>query len=134
MIIGLDHVQLCAPVGCEVAPRAFFKDFLALPELVKPEPLQPSGGAWFGLPDGRQLHVGVEQNFRPARKAHPCLRCDNLDALIERARRYDIACEPDTRLVPRRVYLTEPWGNRLEVVEGEHPTKMPTPETGQNHM
>lgn len=126
MITGLDHVQVCAPANCEGAARAFFGDFLALPELVKPGPLQPNGGAWFGLPDGRQIHVGTEQDFRPARKAHPCLRCDNLDRLIERARHYDVPCQLDTQLPQRRVFLTDPWGNRLEVTEGEPTTQVST--------
>ncbi|AFZ65884.1 VOC family protein [Deinococcus peraridilitoris] len=120
MIVGLDHVQVCAPAGCEEAARTFFGTFLELPELRKPAPLRPHGGAWFGLPDGRQVHVGVEQAFAPARKAHPCLRCDDLEALTRRAEQFGVACEPDDRLEQRRVYLADPWGNRWEVVEGGH--------------
>jgi len=123
MITGLDHVQICAPEGGEPAARRFFGAFLGLPELDKPAPLRPNGGAWFGLPDGRQLHVGVERVFTPARKAHPCLRCANLDDVTARADAFGIAYELDTRLPVRRLYLHDPWGNRLEIVEGEHATR-----------
>lgn len=122
MITGLDHVQVCAPVGCEDDARAFFTAFLGLPEIAKPAPLIPNGGAWFALPDGRQVHVGVERTFVPAAKAHPCLRCRDLDEVIARAAGMDVPCEVDDRLDVRRVYLRDPWGNRWEVVEGEHDT------------
>ena len=119
LISGLDHVQVCAPPGCEAAARAFFTAVLGLPELEKPEVLRPNGGAWFGLPDGRQLHVGVQDPFVPEGKAHPCLRCASLAAVIDRLSTHHVAFEPDTRL-PGRLYLRDPWGNRLEVVEGAH--------------
>lgn len=119
LILGLDHVQLCAPRGCEEAARAFFGGVLGLSELAKPEVLRPNGGVWFGLPDGRQLHVGVQEPFAPAEKAHPCLRCASLAAVTARLEAHHIAFQPDTRL-PGRLYLRDPWGNRLEIVEGAH--------------
>ena len=121
MILGLDHVQVCAPPGCEEEARRFFGAFLGLTELHKPAPLMPNGGAWFALPDGRQLHIGVERDFIPAAKAHPCLRCRDLDAVLERAEHFGVAAELDTRLSVHRLYLRDPWGNRWEVVEGAHP-------------
>ncbi len=124
MILGLDHVQICAPPSCEEDARRFFGGFLGLPELQKPAPLVPNGGAWFALPDGRQLHVGVERDFIPAAKAHPCLRCADLDAVLERAQRFGIPAELDTRLPLRRLYLSDPWGNRWEVVQGLHPGEL----------
>lgn len=119
LILGLDHVQLGAPRGCEAAARTFFTGVLGLPELAKPAVLQANGGAWFGLPDGRQLHVGVQEPFAPAEKAHPCLRCASLAAVVARLKSQHIAFEPDTRL-PGRLYLRDPWGNRLEIMEGAH--------------
>ncbi|MFC4454898.1 VOC family protein [Deinococcus sonorensis] len=122
LISGLDHVQIEAPAGHEPQARQFYGDFLGLPELDKPEVLRPNGGVWFALPDGRQLHTGTVAAFVPRDKGHPCLRSDQLDALLERATRLQIAFEPDTRLAPlRRVYFQDPFGNRLEVVEGAHP-------------
>jgi hypothetical protein len=67
-IVGLDHVQLAAPPGCEPAAREFFGGLLGLAELEKPPALAARGGGWFARPDGRQLHVGVERDFAPARR------------------------------------------------------------------
>ena len=123
ILSGLDHVQIEAPAGCEAAARAFFGDFLDLPEVAKPPVLAARGGVWFGLPDGRQLHIGVTQNFAPLEKGHPALRCDNLDALIGRAAAFQISLTPDMELAPlRRVFLRDPWGNRLEIIEVETET------------
>ncbi|AWN24587.1 glyoxalase [Deinococcus irradiatisoli] len=118
MITGLDHVQIEAPRGCEAAARTFFADFLGLPERTKPPVLAARGGAWFGLPDGRQLHVGVSEPFEPRRKGHLALRSADLDAVIKRAADFQISVTPDAELAPlRRVYLNDPWGNRLEILE-----------------
>ena len=122
MITGLDHVQVCAPAGCEDDARAFFGAFLGLPEIAKPAPLIANGGVWFGLPDGRQVHVGIEKTFAPATKAHPCLRCRDLDEVVTRASEFGVPFGIDTRLELRRVYLSDPWGNRWEIVEGQHLT------------
>lgn len=116
-VVGLDHVQLAAPPGCEEDARAFFSGLLGLEEVEKPESLRGRGGCWFALPDGRQLHVGVEDPFRPAAKAHPALRVAGYDAL--RARLVGAGHEVrDDDLVPgvRRFYATDPFGNRLELV------------------
>lgn len=126
MIFGLDHVQLCAPAGCEDDARRFYSEFLGLPELTKPLPLRRNGGVWFGLPDGRQVHVGVEEPFTPAAKAHPCLRCANLDDVIAHATASQVPFDLDDRLRVRRLYLRDPWGNRLEIVEEEHATELAT--------
>src|SRR5919112_579014 len=71
MIGGLDHVQLAMPRGGEERARAYFGGLLGLVEVEKPAALAGRGGVWFGLPDGRQLHLGVEEAFRPSAKAHP---------------------------------------------------------------
>jgi hypothetical protein len=73
-IVGPDHVGVALPPGCERDARRFYGGLLGLEELEKPEPLASRGGAWFALgAGGHQLHVGVEQDFAPARKAHPAL-------------------------------------------------------------
>jgi catechol 2,3-dioxygenase-like lactoylglutathione lyase family enzyme len=114
----LDHVQIAAPAGCEPAARRFYGELLGLPELDKPEPLQARGGVWFALAGG-QLHVGVEERFAPARKAHPALRFDGA-ALDQLARRLTDAGAPvlwSTELADVRRFFTEdPWGNRLELL------------------
>ncbi|WP_420594601.1 glyoxalase [Deinococcus sp.] len=123
LISGLDHVQIEAPAGCEAHARAFFGDFLELSEVTKPPVLAARGGVWFALPDGRQLHIGVTKDFVPRDKGHLALRCDNLDALTERAAAFQISLTLDSELAPlRRVFLRDPWGNRLEIIEVETET------------
>jgi hypothetical protein len=112
----LDHVQIAAPPGCELAARHFFGDLLGLVELPKPAPLSARGGCWFALGD-RQLHIGVDPDFTPARKAHVALRVDpsELDDLAARLSASDFPVTWDTALpTERRFYSTDPWGNRIE--------------------
>lgn len=117
-INGLDHVLIAAPAGCEPAARWFFGELLGLTEIEKPESLLPRGGAWFAI-GAQQLHVGVEEPFSAARKAHPALRvaADDLDALAARLSNagMDVSWDdalPDTK----RFHSRDPWGNRLEFV------------------
>jgi len=112
----IDHVQLAAPVGCEAEARAFFGGVLGLEELPKPEPLRARGGVWFALAGGQQLHVGVETDYLPARKAHPAFAVDELDALAERLR--DVTWDDEIPGV-RRFYASDPWGNRLEFLQSD---------------
>jgi catechol 2,3-dioxygenase-like lactoylglutathione lyase family enzyme len=105
-------VQVAAPPGCEAAARAFYGDLLGLTEVEKPEPLRGRGGVWF-----EQLHVGVEQDFAPARKAHPALRVDDVDAVAERLLAAGRQVEWDDALADvRRFYTADPWGNRVEIL------------------
>jgi catechol 2,3-dioxygenase-like lactoylglutathione lyase family enzyme len=110
----LDHVQVAAPSGCESAARAFYGGVLGLRELEKPESLRSRGGVWFALDDGRQLHVGVEAGFAPARKAHPAFAVDDLDELA--ARIEHVQWDETIRGV-RRFYAADPFGNRVEFLE-----------------
>jgi catechol 2,3-dioxygenase-like lactoylglutathione lyase family enzyme len=112
-LLGLDHVQLAAPPGCEAEARAFFGELLGLEEREKPEALQARGGCWFALPDGSQLHVGVEREFAAAAKAHPAFRVSDYEALRERLGGADDDAIPGVR----RFYAADPFGNRLEFVE-----------------
>jgi catechol 2,3-dioxygenase-like lactoylglutathione lyase family enzyme len=113
-ITGVDHVQVAAPAGCEEAARAFYGGVLGLEELPKPPVLAARGGCWFAA-GAQQLHVGVEAAFAPARKAHPGLVVDDLEALRERLRA--AGQEPqDDETIPgtTRFYAEDPFGNRLE--------------------
>jgi catechol 2,3-dioxygenase-like lactoylglutathione lyase family enzyme len=110
VIQGLDHVQLAAPPGCEVAARRFYGDTLGLQEIPKPEPLARRGGVWFQA-GAQQLHIGAEEPFAPARKAHPAFVTDDLDAL---ARRIGDVTWDDALPGVRRFYAHDPFGNRLE--------------------
>jgi catechol 2,3-dioxygenase-like lactoylglutathione lyase family enzyme len=115
----LDHIQLAAPPGCEAEARRFFGDLLGLEELEKPEPLRSRGGAWFALSGGGQLHVGVEEPFAPARKAHRAFRVapEELDELAARLESAGARVEwGDSVPGVRRFYVADPWGNRLELL------------------
>jgi len=87
---SIDHVQLAMPSGSEDKARAFYRDLLGMREIAKPADLAKRGGCWFASGEA-QIHVGVEQEFRPARKAHPALRCHDYPTLIERLRRASVA-------------------------------------------
>ncbi len=112
----LDHVQIAAPPDCEPAARHFFGDLFGLQELPKPAPLRARGGCWFALGD-RQLHIGIDPDFTPARKAHVALRmgATELDDLATRLAAADFSVTWDTALPAEcRFYSADPWGNRIE--------------------
>ena len=114
-IVGFDHVQLAAPRGCEGAARAFYGDVLGMPELPKPEAIRGRGGVWFAA-GAQELHIGVEEPFAPARKAHPGLVVSDIDAV--RARLVEAGHEPEDNAAiegVRRLFVHDPFGNRLEV-------------------
>jgi catechol 2,3-dioxygenase-like lactoylglutathione lyase family enzyme len=113
----IDHVQLAMPPGEEEKARAFYADLLGMTELPKPPELARRGGCWFSSADV-QLHLGVEQDFRPAKKAHPALRCKDYAALVQRLRDAGIEVnEPDDIPGVRRCHVHDPFGNRLELIE-----------------
>jgi catechol 2,3-dioxygenase-like lactoylglutathione lyase family enzyme len=116
-IVGLDHVQLAMPAGGEAQARAFYTGLLGMRELEKPEQLASRGGCWFEAP-GAQLHLGVEAGFTPARKAHPALRVDDLEALRGRLAEASVPLTPDDTLPHvRRFYAADPFGNRIEFIQ-----------------
>ena len=119
MDVRLQHVQLAAPPGCEEAARRFFGGLLKLPEIGKPEPLRARGGVWFALGDGQELHIGVEEPFEPARKAHAAFEIgiDDIDGVAGLLAGAGEKVEWDDALAGyRRFYTADPWGNRLEVL------------------
>jgi len=117
-VTGIDHVQVAAPPGCEAEARAFYGSLLGLEELPKPEPLAARGGCWFRA-GAQELHVGVEEPFAPARKAHPGLVVNDLEALEARLAAAGVALALDTSLAGvARGHVADPFGNRLELREG----------------
>lgn len=119
-ISGLDHMQLAMPRGGEGAARAFYGGLLGMRELPKPGALAARGGCWFAA-GGAQIHLGVEEPFAPARKAHPALLVAGLDALEARLRAAGVAVRgDDAGLGRRRIYADDPFGNRIELIaEGD---------------
>ncbi len=80
-------------------------------------PLRARGGCWFQCGD-QQLHVGVEHDFRPAKKAHPAFAVADLDGLRAALAVQGIAFVDDAKLpAARRFYAEDSWGNRLEFIE-----------------
>jgi catechol 2,3-dioxygenase-like lactoylglutathione lyase family enzyme len=114
--VPIDHVQLACPPGSEDALRAFYVGVLGLTEKPKPSILAARGGCWFVGHD-IELHLGVEDDFRPARKAHPGLLWEGLDALAARltAAGYPVRWADPAEIPGRRRFHTaDPHGNRLE--------------------
>lgn len=117
MISALDHVQLAAPPGGEEALRAYYGGVLGMTEIPKPPVLAARGGCWFTA-GGVQLHIGVEADFRPARKAHPGIRVDGIHDFGRRLEQHGAAVVWDDDLPGHhRFYSEDPFGNRLEFLE-----------------
>ena len=116
-VVRIDHVQLAMPAGREAAAIAFYEGLLGIPHVPKPPHLAARGGCWFES-DGVKVHLGVEADFRPARKAHPALLVDDLAALVERLAEAGVPLRDDEPLDGYdRVYADDPFGNRLELLE-----------------
>jgi catechol 2,3-dioxygenase-like lactoylglutathione lyase family enzyme len=113
----IEHAQLAMPRGKEDDARAFYSGVLGLPEVTKPADLAKRGGCWFE--DGAvKLHLGVEADFRPAKKAHVALVVNDLDGLLAKARA--AGCEtvdPAPFQTWRQAYVFDLFGNRLELLE-----------------
>lgn len=119
--VRLGHIQIAAPPGCEAAAREFYGSLLGLPEIPKPDALRARGGCWFEC-GSQQFHIGVEPDFRPARKAHPAFVASNLDELRQALLAGGIKVTDDTSLPgTRRFFANDPWGNRLEFLEKQPP-------------
>ena len=119
MITALHHVQLAMPRGREEEARAFYRDTLGMTERLKPENLAGRGGVWFISGDA-ELHLGVEDDFRAARKAHPALLVTDLKALTERCVAGGYEVKSDEPLPGyERTYVTDPFGNRIELLQAE---------------
>ena len=105
---------MAAPPGCEDEAREFYGGLLGLVEVPKPEPLRARGGVWF-----EQLHVGVEQDFAPARKAHPAFLVEDIDAVVVRLEGLGFAVdrtEEHTFPGHRRFHTRDGNGNRVELL------------------
>ena len=115
----IDHVQLAMPSGEEQKARDFYAGILGMAEVEKPAELRARGGAWFRS-DDVIIHLGVEPEFRPARKAHPALVCRDFSVLLQTLTAAGYAVTPDPLLIDRRArcYVHDPFGNRIELIEG----------------
>lgn len=113
----LDHVQLAMPAGREDDARAFYQGILGIPEVAKPPHLAARGGCWFEHGD-LKVHLGVEADFSPARKAHPAFIVDDLQNLVQRLRGAGHKVVADQPLEGYdRIYADDPFGNRIELMQ-----------------
>jgi catechol 2,3-dioxygenase-like lactoylglutathione lyase family enzyme len=113
----IDHVQIAMPVGGEAQARAFFGALLGLEELPKPDDMAGRGGCWF-VAGAHQIHLGVEANFRPAKKAHIALRAGDLAELRARFEAAGYATFDDVPVAGRRRFFSnDPFDNRIEFLE-----------------
>ena len=115
---AVDHVQLAMPPGGEPAAERFYEGILGLDRQPKPATLAARGGCWFSNGDV-VLHLGVEADFRPARKAHPALRVDGFESLCAALEQAGHVVRPDHEIPGvRRGYVDDPFGNRIELIDG----------------
>ncbi|MGB3412617.1 MAG: VOC family protein [Microthrixaceae bacterium] len=116
-VYGIDHVQLAMPQDRESEATDFYEGLLGLSRIPKPPRLAARGGCWFSNGEV-QLHLGIEADFRPARKAHPALLVDDLAALVARLSEAGVEIRRDEPLDGYdRVYVDDPFGNRIELME-----------------
>ncbi|MGI8994835.1 MAG: glyoxalase [Nocardioidaceae bacterium] len=112
----LHHVQVSCPAGGETAVRAFYGDLLGLVEVAKPAQLAKRGGVWF-RGDGYELHVGVEDGFAPAHKAHPAFLVTDVDATAAVLTGAGVDISWDSNFPAyRRFHTHDPHGNRVEIL------------------
>ncbi|MDB6061761.1 MAG: glyoxalase [Verrucomicrobiaceae bacterium] len=116
-IIGIEHVQLAMPSGEEQLARDFYSRILGIPEVPKPSELAKRGGVWFES-QFLKIHLGVEIDFRPARKAHIAILVEDLHSLVAVMRDSGYTVIDDEKLPGFfRVYVADPFGNRIELME-----------------
>ena len=118
--LSLDHLQVAMPRGEEAAARDFYGRVLGLIEIPKPEPLAGRGGLWFQC-GTQQLHLGVEDDFCPAKKAHPAFVVDDLEALATelQAGGYRVVLDSVQLEGGRKIFTEDPFGNRVELTQQE---------------
>jgi len=113
---AIDHVQLAMRQGEEDRARAFYGRLLGMTEVPKPPELAKRGGCWFEC-GTVQIHLGVEADFRPARKAHPALRCVDYGELVDRLSAAGVTITDDHSIPGvRRCHIADPFGNRIELI------------------
>jgi catechol 2,3-dioxygenase-like lactoylglutathione lyase family enzyme len=113
---AIDHVQIAMPAGGEERARAFYVGLLGMMEMAKPAELAGRGGCWFAC-GVVQIHLGVERDFRPAKKAHPGLRCFDYEGLSARLQAAGVEVQEDDGIPGvRRCHIFDPFGNRIELI------------------
>ena len=115
-VVAIDHVQLAMPAGGEASAQEFYEGLLGLRRVPKPPHLERRGGCWFEN-ETVKIHLGVDADFRPARKAHPALVVEGLDHLVEHLQAAGVRVRDEPLNGRLRVYADDPFGNRIELLE-----------------
>jgi catechol 2,3-dioxygenase-like lactoylglutathione lyase family enzyme len=113
----IGHIQLAAPIGSEEKARSFYQDILLLQEVEKPEALKKNGGVWFSNGEVH-IHIGIEEPFIPAKKAHPAFEATDVEGVASHLQAMGVEVQKDDRLPgAKRFYAYDPFGNRLEFLQ-----------------
>ncbi len=116
-LVGLHHVQLAMPAGEEEAARLFYGTVLGLSEIPRPPALSPEGGVWF-VRGELEVHLGVEERFSPAVKAHPAFLVEGIEDVRARIEGAGYRVTDTVQLEGfHRIYVRDPFGNRVELIE-----------------
>ena len=125
-ILHLDHIQLAMPAGEEDQAVRFYQDLLGVPRVPKPPHLAKRGGAWFER-GPLKVHLGVDREFTPAKKAHPAFIVSGLGALVDALKSAGVSVVEDQPLEGYdRVYVYDPFGNRIELMQPQTGSKANT--------
>jgi catechol 2,3-dioxygenase-like lactoylglutathione lyase family enzyme len=118
-LTGIDHIQIAAPKGSEEKARTFYGEILGMNEIPKPENLKGRGGCWFKV-GAQEVHIGIQPDFTPAKKAHPGFTVNALDELKERLEKDGYSISEEQPIAGRSRFFThDPFGNRIEFLEFE---------------
>jgi predicted enzyme related to lactoylglutathione lyase len=116
-IRAIDHVQIAIPAASESRARAFYSGILGFTEIEKPVQMAERKSIWFAA-GAVNLHLGIEPDFTPAKRAHPAFVVEGLDGILAACDHAGIMTKPDTSFNGfRRVHVFDPFGNRLELME-----------------
>ena len=116
-ILSIEHVQVAIPVGGEERARAFYAGILGFVEVEKPAAMAKRNSIWFTA-GSVSLHLGLEPDFHPAKRAHPALIVDTMDQILAACENAGLVVKPDVSFNGfRRVHVFDPFGNRLELME-----------------
>ena len=118
-LTGIDHIQIAAPPGSEDEARKFYGELLGMEEIPKPENLKGRGGCWF-LCGSQEVHIGIQQDFMPAKKAHPGFTVNALEQLKLRLEEANYVISEEPPIEGRSRFFThDPFGNRIEFLAFE---------------
>ena len=120
-ILNIDHVQIAIPLASESRARGFYSGILGFTEIAKPPEMAERKSIWF-VSGGVNLHLGIEPDFTPAKRAHPAFLVEDLETILAACERAGITTKPDISFNGfRRVHVFDPFGNRIELMERKNP-------------